>query len=181
MFVRSNPPGAMVYIDDYPIGTTPIATSFTYYGTRKIRLVKDGYETLTVQQPVPPAWYQIPPIDFISENLVPGQIRDNRTFEFQLVPQVLVPTEQVLERGEQLRRQTHAAAGTPPSALQPPPSRVPGPYVPPPSPGPYAPATPGAVLPPDTQPYPPGSAAPAPGAGLPYPTEPPGGWHPRTE
>src|ERR1700690_4113146 len=50
MTIRSNPPGALVYVDDYEIGTTPVSASFTYYGTRKIRLVKDGYETLTVMQ-----------------------------------------------------------------------------------------------------------------------------------
>lgn len=42
MTVRSNPPGALVYVDDYQIGTTPVSTDFIYYGTRKIRLVKDG-------------------------------------------------------------------------------------------------------------------------------------------
>ena len=45
--VRSEPP-ALAYIDDQEIGTTPVSTSYTYYGTRKIRLVRDGYETLTV-------------------------------------------------------------------------------------------------------------------------------------
>jgi hypothetical protein len=51
--IRSNPPGALVYVDDYPIGTTPVSTSFVYYGTRKVRLVLSGYETLTVLQPIP--------------------------------------------------------------------------------------------------------------------------------
>ena len=76
MTVRTNPPGALLYVDDYPIGTTPCSTSFTYYGTRKIRLVKDGYETLTVMQSIPAPWYEYTPIDFVAENFVPGQIRD---------------------------------------------------------------------------------------------------------
>jgi hypothetical protein len=50
---RSNPPGALVYVDDYQIGTTPVSTDFVYYGNRKVRLVKSGYESLTVIQPVP--------------------------------------------------------------------------------------------------------------------------------
>ena len=49
MTIRSNPPGALVYVDDYQVGTTPVSTDFVYYGTRKIRLIKDGYDTLTVQ------------------------------------------------------------------------------------------------------------------------------------
>ncbi|NCY03200.1 MAG: PEGA domain-containing protein [Planctomycetia bacterium] len=62
MTIRSNPPGALVYVDDYQIGTTPVSTDFIYYGTRKIRLVKDGYETLTVRQPFPIPWYEVFPL-----------------------------------------------------------------------------------------------------------------------
>jgi hypothetical protein len=104
--VRSNPPGALVYVDNQQIGTTPCSVDFTYYGTREIRLVKPGYETLTVNQPIPAPWYQIPPIDFVSENLVPTKIRDNRTVTYDLAPQVIVPREQLLERADQLRQNT---------------------------------------------------------------------------
>ena len=111
MTVRTNPPGALLYVDDYEIGTTPVSLPFTYYGTRKFRLVKDGYETLTEMQSIPPPWYEILPIDFVAENCVPGQIRDQRTLDFQLRPQAVVPTEQLLSRAEELRRGVHAADG----------------------------------------------------------------------
>lgn len=113
LMIRSNPPGAMVYVDNQPIGTTPCATDFTYYGTREIRLVKAGYETLTVNQPLPAPWYQIPPLDFVSENLVPRKIQDYRTASFNMVPQVIVPTEQLIARGEQLRQSTLQGAVLP--------------------------------------------------------------------
>ena len=103
LMVRSNPPGAVVYVDNQPVGTTPCSTSFTYYGTREIRLVKPGYETLTINQPIPPPWYQIPPIDFVSENVLPNEIQDFRTVSFNLSPQVIVPNDQLIARGEQLR------------------------------------------------------------------------------
>lgn len=106
LFIRSNPPGAMVYVDDYQIGPTPIATSFTYYGTRKIRLVKDGYQTLTVYEKISPPWYEVPPLDFFSENLTTQQIRDMRVLEYQLQPMPVAPTPQLLQRAEELRRQT---------------------------------------------------------------------------
>jgi hypothetical protein len=102
--VRSNPPGALVYVDNQQIGTTPCSVDFIYYGTREIRLVKPGYETLTVNQPIPTPWYQIPPLDFVSENLVPTRIRDNRTVSFNLSPQLVVPTTELLERANQLRQ-----------------------------------------------------------------------------
>jgi hypothetical protein len=122
--IRSNPPGALVYVDNHEIGTTPVATDFIYYGTRQIRLVKDGYETLTVLQPVPTPWYQYFPIDFFAENVVPGEIRDERVLDFVLSPQVIVPGDQLLRRAEDLRRTTRI-----PNLLAPPPR--PGTVLPP--------------------------------------------------
>ena len=102
--VRTNPPGARVFVDDYEIGTSPVSHDFVYYGTRKIRLVKDGYETLTILQPIPTPWWDLPGIDFISENLIPTEIHDRRVLDFQMQPQVIVPTEQLMSRADELRR-----------------------------------------------------------------------------
>jgi hypothetical protein len=103
MTVRSNPPGAVVFVDDQEIGTTPASTAFTYYGTRKIQLVKDGFETLTVKQTFYPPWYEITPLDFVSENLWPHETRDEQYLDFQLQPQQIVPSEKLVERAEALR------------------------------------------------------------------------------
>lgn len=108
MTIRSNPPGALVYVDNYEIGTTPVSTDFIYYGKRKIRLVKDGYETLTVEQRFWPPWYQYFPIDFVAENLYPGEIRDEHELDFPMVPQMVVPTNQLIGRAEDLRRESHS-------------------------------------------------------------------------
>lgn len=150
--IRSNPPGALVYIDDYQIGTTPVSTDFIYYGTRKVRLALSGYETLTVMQPLPTPWYEYPGLDFVSENLVPGEIRDERVVEFQLKPQMIVPSPQLLGRAENLR---HAAAG-PPAA-----GPLSGPGFAPPAASPQF--------------GPPSSAPPGPPASPPATTR-PGGW-----
>jgi hypothetical protein len=123
--VRSNPPCALVYVDNQQIGTTPCSVDFTYYGTREIRLVKPGYETLTVNQPIPMPWYQIPPLDFASENLVPTKIRDNRTVTYNLAPQLIVPTAQLLDRANQLRQDTNQFPVTPAAATIPPPFATP--------------------------------------------------------
>ena len=80
-------------VDDQPIGQTPVSTGFTYYGTRKIQLVKDNFETLTVKQTFNPPWYELPVVEFISENLWPWELRDERVVDFQMIPQVIVPTE----------------------------------------------------------------------------------------
>jgi hypothetical protein len=165
--VRSNPPGAMVFVDNQQIGTTPCSVDFIYYGTREIRLVKPGFETLTVNQPIPMPWYQIPPIDFVSENLIPKNIQDHRTVAFDLQPQIIVPTEQLLDRANQLRQETMQGAVVPASAAVPPPpvalpptSLPPGPFVTPPEPAPIT--------------LPPAGAAPMPTFSSPAPaTQPP--------
>jgi hypothetical protein len=116
LMVRSNPAGAMVYVDNQPIGTTPCATAFVYYGTREIRLVKPGYETLTVKQPIPAPWYEIPPLDFASENLVPSEIQDFRTVAYTMTPQVIVPPQELIGRAQQLRAATQQGAVLPAGA-----------------------------------------------------------------
>jgi len=103
MTIRSSPPGALVYVDDYQLGTTPVSHDFVYYGTRKIRLVKDGYETLTVRQPFPLPWYQYFPLDFVTENLLPWEIRDERVVDLAMMPAAEVPPESVVARAEQAR------------------------------------------------------------------------------
>lgn len=157
MTIRSNPSGALVYVDDYEIGTTPVSTDYTYYGTRKIRLVKDGYETLTVYQPMPTPWYEWCGVDFFSENIWPGKIRDERAFDYQMTPMLTVPTEQLLGRAEQLRNASQvvpAAATSPveasPPIVAPPPIQNAAPAIIPPAtniaPPPYS-AVPNGTLP----------------------------------
>ena len=104
MTIRSSPPGAMVYVDDQQIGQTPVSTAFTYYGTRKITLVRDGFETTTIKHTFEAPWYQVPPFDFVSENLTMREIRDERILDFTMVPQQMVPSEQLWQNGENLRQ-----------------------------------------------------------------------------
>lgn len=108
--VRTNPPGAQVFVDDQEIGVTPCSASFVYYGTRKVTVMKDGYKTETLFQKINPPWYQIPPLDFISENLVPREMRDERIVDVQLAPEEIVPQQKLLDRAQALR--DSAASGT---------------------------------------------------------------------
>jgi len=116
--IRSNPPGAQVYIDDQYIGVTPVSTSFVYYGTRKVQLVKSGFETVTEKHKIAAPWYQYPVIDFFAENVNPQEIRDEREIRFQLEPQQLIAPEELLRRGKELRgsvQQSYVAPVLPPA------------------------------------------------------------------
>jgi len=104
MFIASNPPGALVSVNNREIGVTPVATHFPYYGTYQIKVAKDGFQTLNTQQSIRPPWYEYPPFDLVSENFIPGEVRDHRTMNFNLQPRVVVPQQQLLERADALRR-----------------------------------------------------------------------------
>ena len=86
--VRTNPPGATVSVDNQVIGTSPAASSFVYYGTREFRIEKDGYRTETIRKRFNPPWYEFPGLDFVSETLWPGEIRDERIIDVELVPEI---------------------------------------------------------------------------------------------
>ncbi len=62
---------------------------------------------------MPPPWYQIPPLDFITETLLPWEIRDERVLDFELIPQQTVDPNQVVERGQNLRDQARQGTGIP--------------------------------------------------------------------
>jgi hypothetical protein len=117
--VRTNPPGALVYVDNQLIGETPCGVDFTYYGTREIRVVKPGFEPLAINQPIPTPWYEYPPLDFVSENLWPAKIRDNRTVVYDLQPQLMIPNHQLIQQGEQLRRDAQGGAVQPAGVIVP--------------------------------------------------------------
>jgi hypothetical protein len=113
MTVRSFPPGAQVFVDDQEIGTTPCSASYVYYGTRKLTIVKDGYRTETLYQKFSAPWYEYPPLDFVSENLLPNEIRDERVVEVQLVPEEIVPQAKLVERAQLLRDSARTGQITP--------------------------------------------------------------------
>jgi len=146
MTIRSNPPGALVYVDDYQIGTTPVSNDFVYYGTRKIRLVKDGYETLTVRQPFPIPWYEVFPLDFVTENIWPWEIRDERVVDLAMTVAASTPPESVVARAEQARLAAGSLPAPPPLPMAPQPV-VPRP-IPAPPPQMLPPSAGGLTLPP---------------------------------
>lgn len=109
LMVQSNPPGALVLLEGKEVGYTPTAIDFTYYGTREITLIKDGYETLTVLQKVPTPWYQIPGIDFFSDNLLPYRVADRHSFSYSMNPlrqEDITPNRGVVDRAQMLRSES---------------------------------------------------------------------------
>lgn len=104
IFVRSAPPGAQCVIDGQPVGTTPCELKFNWYGDREIVLSKPGFKSLKKLEPVPPPWYQIFPLDFFADLLIPWTIHDRREFSYILEPETQVDMQDVQKRAEEMKQ-----------------------------------------------------------------------------
>jgi hypothetical protein len=121
MVITSDPPADLVLINNQPIGPAPADYSFVYYGTYKITLIKEGYQTLVFDQEVRTPWYERIPLDFVVENLWPRHIEDVRPFHYQLCPLEAVQIDPLLNQAEMLRGRGRALPQS--EGVQPPPPR----------------------------------------------------------
>lgn len=101
--IRSNPPGARAFVDGEEVGFTPVSIDFTYYGTREVTLVLDGYETKTAYPELRKPWYQYLPFEFFTDNLSPVKINNRHEYMFHLQPLRVVPNDEILNNGWELR------------------------------------------------------------------------------
>jgi hypothetical protein len=108
LMVLSEPPGALVRLDNQLVGTTPYEAPFDSYGTRRLTLYKDGYLPHSRLLVLEPPWYARFPLDLFSEVLIPVGWRDWREERIALEPvregEISAPDlEAVLRRAESLR------------------------------------------------------------------------------
>jgi hypothetical protein len=111
--VRSDPPGALVYLNGEEAGRTPMHKTFLWYGTYDVQVRKEGYVTKSDKTKVWAPWWQIPPIDLLAE-LVPLKLQDNHVVEYTLRQETEEQTdpEQVIDRGVRLRRRLRSSKNT---------------------------------------------------------------------
>jgi PEGA domain len=83
--VTSDPPGALVFLNDQEVGRTPLTRPFTFYGTYDVRVRKEGYQTLKTKSLVLAPWWQWVPIDLFAEAL-PLTDRQTKHFVLQVDP-----------------------------------------------------------------------------------------------
>jgi len=108
--VTSDPPGAIVWVNDTEIGRTPAETSFTFYGDYDVRLELDGYEPIHTMRRARAPLYEYPGPDLVAAAL-PFKFENIVEWHFELTPSAerTVPPEQLeadlVERARRLRRQ----------------------------------------------------------------------------
>ena len=122
ILIRSEPSGATAWVDEKPVGVTPVEFPFKHYGQRRLRVgplrdEADEAQYLAVERivPIEPPWYQKIPVDFFAEVLWPWTLVD--THEVTLALPAATDqehhygeqrAEEVRERAEQFREKALA-------------------------------------------------------------------------
>ena len=108
--IHSDPPGAAAYLDGEKVGTTPCEVKYTWYGTRDLVLELRGYTLIRQEVTLSPPWWQIIPLDFITDVVIPITIRDKMAVAYQLEPAPVTREEvdAVLQRADELRKKAKA-------------------------------------------------------------------------
>jgi len=122
--ISSDPPGALVTLNDVEIGRTPVTVPIKWYGTYDLRFhyeVNTGtpenphikrYYLHTSRKTTTP-WFENIPIDLFAE-LSPGQFKDDQIWGFA-IPEVVEPTdEDLIKRAKALQAQMNAGQPVPP-------------------------------------------------------------------
>ena len=108
--VTSDPPGALVWLNDREIGRTPAEAGFRYHGDYDVRLELPGYQPVHTERRAKAPVYEYPGIDLVAIAL-PVRFKNEIRWHFDLepTPEASLPPAQVeselIERADELRAQ----------------------------------------------------------------------------
>jgi len=103
--IITEPQEAIIFLNDEEIGESPVTTSFQWYGEYRVRIEKQGYETLKTYRSLAPPLHDHPPFDFFAQNLWPDRIVDSYEWTFTLSPRSEISREQLIQKAEELKEQ----------------------------------------------------------------------------
>lgn len=83
--ITSDPPGALVWLNDVEVGRTPLETDFTFYGEFAVRVRKEGYEPIMTTRTADMPLYEWPLVDLVTEAW-PQKITTDIRWHFDLQP-----------------------------------------------------------------------------------------------
>lgn len=106
--ISSEPPGAMVWLNDREVGRTPVDVDFDYYGTYDVRLEHKDYEPLATSAKADAPWWDNVGIDLVVE-LVPATVHSRVEWHYVLEP-VTDDRSALVQRAGELRSRLPAEA-----------------------------------------------------------------------
>lgn len=102
--IKTEPPSAMVELNDEEIGQSPVTVSFNWYGDYNVRISEDGYETLKTHRLLKAPWYDNFPFDFFVQ-ILPTKRVDKYEWQFNLEPKKEINKEQHIKDAQKLKEQ----------------------------------------------------------------------------
>lgn len=101
LFITSDPPGALVTLNDVEVGRTPVEVNFTWFGVYDVRLQRAGFETLQTSAEAEPELHDQPGFDALSA-LWPRRPETVVRWHFVLEPAV-TDADELIERALEVR------------------------------------------------------------------------------
>lgn len=83
--VTTEPPGALVWINDIEVGRTPLETDFTFYGDYDVRVRREGYEPIVTHAKADTPLQELPGIDLLAE-AAPVRFHNRVLWHWSLTP-----------------------------------------------------------------------------------------------
>jgi hypothetical protein len=108
--VKTEPEGALLYLNGTEVGRTPVTRDFTWYGVYDVTLRKEGFQTLTTRGKVIAPWWQWPPIDLFAE-MVPLRLRDEKHLYYTLhpLPASAAQPQRMVDEAKKLEKQLESS------------------------------------------------------------------------
>ena len=103
--INTRPEGAVVVLNDEEIGESPVTVNFNWYGDYRVRISKDGYETLNTHRKLKGPWYDYFPFDFFAQIIVPNRIVDSYEWTFELPSEQQISREELIQKAQEMKKQ----------------------------------------------------------------------------
>ena len=103
--INTEPPGAIVTLNDEEIGTSPVTVGFEWYGDYDVRIAKPGYETLKTHRNLKAPLHDKFPIDFLAQCINPQRIVNSYEWTFALEEKKPVDKDELIKEAQKLKEQ----------------------------------------------------------------------------
>ena len=106
--INTEPQGGRVVLNDEDIGISPVTVGFNWYGDYKVRISKDGCETLNTHRLLKPPLNDRFPFDFFFEVIWPDTIINEYDWTFKLEPYQSPQREELINAAQKMRKNASA-------------------------------------------------------------------------
>lgn len=103
--IKTHPEEALVFLNDEEIGFSPVTVNFNWYGDYRVRIRKEGYETLNTHRELKGPWYDGFPFDFFAQIVNPNRIVDTYEWTFELEPRRQISREELIQNAQDMQKQ----------------------------------------------------------------------------